>query len=60
MEMETSPGTGNSNFLLASILRHYFALSVSLNSFVELVMIKTDKPNEYMKWLPLPGEKILL
>ncbi len=60
MEMETLSETGNSNFLLASVLRHYFALSVSLNSFVELVMIKTDRPNEYIKWQPLPGEKILL
>ncbi len=60
IEMETPLETGNSNFLLASVLRHYFALSVSLNSFVELVMLKTDKSNEYIRWLPLPGEKILL
>jgi type VI secretion system protein ImpG len=51
---------GNSIFLLSSVLRHFFALQVSINSFVELVLNSTQRQGEWMRWQPLPGEQILL
>jgi type VI secretion system protein ImpG len=60
LEMNMPRGGGDASFLLASVLRHYFALNVSINSFVELSMFKTNHLDEYMRWHPLPGAKILL
>ncbi len=60
LEINTPRGGGDASFLLASVLRHYFALNVSINSFIELSMFKTNHIDEYMRWHPLPGEKILL
>ena len=60
VEMNAPKGGGDASFLLASVLRHYFALNISINSFIELSMFKTNHRDEYMRWHPLPGEKILL
>jgi len=60
LAMEMPKEGGGANFLLASVLRHYLALNVSINSFVELVMYKNNYSDEYMRWHPLPGEKTLL
>ncbi|MBY0281409.1 MAG: type VI secretion system baseplate subunit TssF [Alphaproteobacteria bacterium] len=60
LDMNVPRGGGDASFLLASVLRHYFALNVSVNSFIELSMFKTNHLDEYMRWHPLPGEKILL
>lgn len=60
LEMNAPRGGGDASFLLASVLRHYFALNVSINSFIELSMFKSNHLDEYMRWRPLPGEKILL
>jgi type VI secretion system protein ImpG len=51
---------GSSIFLMSSVLRHFFALQVSLNSFVEVVLHSTRRKGEWMRWQPLPGEQILL
>lgn len=51
---------GSSIFLMASVLRHFFALQVSINSFVEIVLNSTRRQGEWMRWQPLPGEQILL
>jgi len=51
---------GSSIFLMGSVLRHFFALQVSLNSFVEVVLHSTQRQGEWMRWQPLPGEQILL
>ena len=51
---------GSSVFLMAAVLRHFFALQVSLNSFVEVVLNSTQRQGEWMRWQPLPGEQILL
>jgi type VI secretion system protein ImpG len=51
---------GSSVFLMASVLRHFFALQVSLNSFVEVVLNSTQRQGEWMRWQPLPGDQILL
>ena len=59
LDLKPSIQTGHTCFLLASVLRHYFALNVSLTSFVELVL-KTDNHKEWMRWQLLPGAKIQL
>lgn len=51
---------GSSVFLMGAVLRHFFALQVSLNSFVEVVLNSTQRQGEWMRWQPLPGEQILL
>lgn len=51
---------GSSIFLMGAVLRHFFALQVSLNSFVEVVLNSTQRQGEWMRWQPLPGEQILL
>ncbi len=47
-------------FLLGSVLHRYFALNVSINSFIELIIHKSQNPEESIQWQPLPGEKTLL
>ncbi|WP_165380382.1 type VI secretion system baseplate subunit TssF [Candidatus Finniella inopinata] len=68
LSLKPSIQTGHTCFLLASVLRHYFALNVGLTSFVELVL-KTDShlagqhknfAKEWMRWQLLPGAKIQL
>lgn len=51
---------GSSIFLMCAVLRHFFALQVSINSFVEVVLHSTQRQGEWMRWQPLPGEQILL
>ncbi|MBX9804891.1 MAG: type VI secretion system baseplate subunit TssF [Alphaproteobacteria bacterium] len=51
---------GSSIFLMGSVLRYFFALQVSLNSFVEVVLYSPRRKGEWMRWQPLPGEQILL
>jgi type VI secretion system protein ImpG len=60
-----STQTGHNCFLLASVLRHYFALNVGLNSFIEMVLrsdLKVTKGNstnsrEWVRWQLLPGAR---
>lgn len=47
-------------FLLGNILRHYFSLTVSINSFVEFIMRQSNNIQESIQWRPLPGEATLL
>lgn len=60
IHVDTSPHKGSSSFLLASILRHYFAITVSMNSFVEVVLKSTERKGEWMRWPALHGTKTLL
>ena len=68
LTLKPSLQTGHACFLLTAVLRHYLALNVGLNSFIELVL-KTDTKlagqsqhylMEWMRWQPLPGNKIQL
>lgn len=68
LTLRPSIQTGHASFLLASVLRHYFALNVGLNSFVELVLKNDTKlagqnhhyEKEWVRWPLLPGAKTLL
>lgn len=46
-------------FLFASILRRYFARSISINSFVEMNVLTVQK-GQIIKWKDIKGEKSLL
>ncbi len=48
--------SGTSMFLLASVLRHFFALQVSINSFVQVQLNGTQRHGEWMQWQPLSGD----
>ncbi|MDP3371787.1 MAG: type VI secretion system baseplate subunit TssF [Candidatus Paracaedibacteraceae bacterium] len=60
IQFDTTPQKGASSFLLSSILRHYFSITVSMNSFVELVLKGTEREGEWMRWPALLGTKTLL
>lgn len=46
-------------FLFASVLRHYFVRSISINSFVEMTVLTVQK-GQIIKWTQLKGEKSVL
>ena len=52
--------TGGSIFLLASVLRNFFALQTTMNSFVEVQLNSVQRQGEWMKWKPLHGDQIIL
>ena len=52
--------TGESAFLLASVLRTFFALQTSINSFVQLQLNSVQRQGEWMSWEPLHGDQIIL
>lgn len=58
--VEERVASGESTFLLACVLRHFFALQASGNSFVELQLNSLHRESEWMKWKPLHGEQIIL
>lgn len=60
LTLNEKENAGNSVFLMAAVLRHFFALRVSLNSFVEVVLNSPQRQGEWMRWQPLPGEQLFL
>ncbi|WP_201703199.1 type VI secretion system baseplate subunit TssF [Paraburkholderia kirstenboschensis] len=50
---------GSSAFLLGSVLQHFFARYVSLNSFTETVL-RTFERNEVARWPATPGKRPIL
>jgi len=60
IQVDSRPHTGSSSFLLACVLRQYFSITVSMNSFVELVLKSTEREGEWMRWPALHGTKTLL
>jgi type VI secretion system protein ImpG len=58
LEFEKMNQFGQSNFLLASILRHYFSMSINANNFLELVVKDQSYNGELMRWDPLPTKLI--
>ncbi len=50
--------SGSNPFVLASVLRHFFALYASVNSFVRLVVEDAGRPDEvWKKWPALAGTR---
>lgn len=58
--MNNTKQSGGAPFLLASLLREYFALHVGVNSFVEVVLKEDEQGKEWMRWQPTPGNQIRL
>lgn len=52
--------TGESVFLLATVLRTFFALQTSINSFIQLQLNSVQRQGEWMSWQPLHGDQIIL
>jgi type VI secretion system protein ImpG len=52
--------TGNSSFLFASVLEHFFGLYCSINSFTRLLVKRKNKEGFLKKCSPRAGEKTLL
>jgi type VI secretion system protein ImpG len=50
---------GSGAFVLASVLQHFFARYVSLNSFAETVL-RTLERNEVARWTANPGKRPIL
>ncbi|QYD71369.1 type VI secretion system baseplate subunit TssF [Paraburkholderia edwinii] len=50
---------GTGAFLLASVMQHFFASYVSLNSFTETVL-RTLERNEVARWTARPGKRPIL
>ncbi len=51
---------GGSPLLLGAVLRHFFALYASTNSFTQLVLESHEREGEWQRWPPLAGEKRFL
>lgn len=50
---------GGSATLLGAVLHHYFSRHVSMNSFVQTVLVSRTR-GELKRWQPLPGARALL
>ncbi len=51
---------GSSAFLFASVLRRFFSLYVSINSFAETVLKRTTQEGIWKRWTPIMGKKATL
>jgi type VI secretion system protein ImpG len=58
--MRHTQGESSGCFLLANVLRHFFAFTISANSFVEIVLKHYNDEREWMRWAPLHGTQPLL
>ena len=52
--------TGNSPYILASVLNRFFPLYSSINLFTQLIARSQQRDGEWKRWQPMVGEKNLL
>ena len=56
IELDEDLYAGSGAFLLGAVLQHFFALYTSINSFTQLVMIRTSqREGEWKRWPPQVG-----
>ncbi len=60
IELDESRMSGNSSFLFATVLEHFFALYCSINSFTRVLVRLKNKEGYLKECPPRAGEKILL
>jgi type VI secretion system protein ImpG len=60
LEMDEKLQSGSSAFLLGRVLQHYFSLTMSINSFAELVLHSKQRTEVWKQWQPQAGEQRLL
>lgn len=58
--LDDSQSSGNSSYLFASVLEHFFGLYCSINSFTRVLVKRKNKEGYLKKCPPRAGEKILL
>lgn len=58
--IDDSQASGNSSYLFASVLEHFFGLYCSINSFTRVLVKRKNKEGYLKKCPPRAGEKILL
>ncbi len=60
VELDEEMFVGTGVFLFASVLEHFLALYVSLNSFSQLIARTKQRKEVLREWQPRSGQKILL
>jgi type VI secretion system protein ImpG len=60
MEIDEEMFVGAGVFLFASVLEHFLAMYVSLNSFSQLIVRTRQRKETLREWQPRSGQKILL
>ncbi len=60
LEFDENLYAGNSAFMLASVLNHFFPLYASINTFTQLVVKSRQREGIWKKWPPRVGEQIVL
>ena len=60
VELDEEMFVGSGVFLFASVLEHFLALYVSLNSFSQLIARTKQRKEVLREWQPRSGQKILL
>ena len=60
LTIDEMPFSGQSGFMLASVLNEFFSLYVSLNSFTELTLISTQSDGVWKQWPAHIGSQSLL
>ncbi|MCF6324994.1 MAG: type VI secretion system baseplate subunit TssF [Gammaproteobacteria bacterium] len=60
VELDDTQLTGNSAYLFATILEHFFALYCSINSFTRLLVKVNNREGYLKKCPPRAGEKVFL
>ncbi|HEX4748532.1 MAG TPA: type VI secretion system baseplate subunit TssF [Bryobacteraceae bacterium] len=60
MEIDEEMFVGAGVFLFASVLEHFLAMYVSLNSFSQLIVRTRQRKEILREWQPRSGQKILL
>jgi type VI secretion system protein ImpG len=60
IELDSSQMSGNSSYLFATVLEHFFALYSSINSFTRVLVKLKNKEGYLKKCPPRAGERIFL
>ncbi len=61
LTLDESLFVGSSAFLFAAVIRQFFALYATTNSFTQTVIKKSHEPKgEWRRWPPMAGEKAIL
>ena len=60
LELDEDQFAGGGAFLFASVIERFLALSVSLNSFTQLVVTTPQRKEMLHEWQPRTGRRILV
>ena len=60
MELDEDQFVGGGAFLFASVIEHFLGLSASLNSFVQLSVLTSQRKQPLHEWKPRAGRRILV